>query len=258
MNFENIAIEDLEGGIRLLTINREAKLNALNKKTLEELNLAIDHLEKDDQARVVLVTGSGNKAFVAGADISEFSSFSVEEGKNLAEVGQKTVFNKIENSKLPFIALINGFALGGGLELALACHVRICSDNAKMGLPETSLGLIPGYGGTQRLTQIVGKGHAMEMILTGDMIDAQRALQIGLVNHVVEPEKLIETGKNLGNRMGLRSKNAISVAIEVVNACWDKNLNGFEQEIEAFGKCFGTPDFNEGVSAFMEKRKPNF
>lgn len=258
MNFENILIEEIEGGIRLLTINRESKLNALNQKTLKEISLAIESIEKDEKARVILLTGAGNKAFVAGADISEFSDYSVEEGRFLAENGQKTVFNKIENSKIPCIALINGFALGGGLELALACHFRICSNNAKMGLPEASLGLIPGYGGTQRLTQIVGKGFAMEMILTGDMIDAEKACKIGLVNQVVEAGDLLETGKSLGKRIMLRSKNAVSVAIEVVNSSLNPEVNGFEKEIEAFGKCFGTEDFKEGVSAFLEKRKPNF
>lgn len=257
MNFENLIIEK-EGAIRIITINREQKLNALNGQTLSELHQAFAALENDQEARVILLTGSGNKAFVAGADISEFANYSVEEGKKLAEHGQKTVFDKIEQGKLPCIAVINGFALGGGLELAMACHFRIASTSAKLGLPETSLGLIPGYGGTQRLTQLVGKGLAMEMILTADMIDAERALKIGLVNHVTESENLLEMAKKIAARIVMRSKNATSVAIEVVNSSLDNSVNGFQKEIDSFGKCFGTEDFKEGVSAFLEKRKPNF
>jgi enoyl-CoA hydratase len=205
-----------------------------------------------------VLTGSGEKAFVAGADIKEFADFTTEQGKNLAKEGQDKLFNVIENCTKPVIAAVNGFALGGGLELAMASHIRIASSNARLGLPEVSLGVIPGYGGTQRLAQLVGKGKANEMIFTAGMISAAEALQWGLVNDVCEPTELLEKVTKIADKIKQNSPNAISQAIRAVNASVDNELNGFEVEIEAFGACFGTPDFYEGTSAFIEKRKPNF
>ena len=207
---------------------------------------------------MILITGAGEKAFVAGADISEFADFSVEEGAHLAQKGQELLFDFVENLKTPVIAAVNGFALGGGLELAMACHFRIASENAKMGLPEVSLGVIPGYGGTQRLPQLVGKGRAMEMIMTASMIDAQTALNYGLVNHVVPQEELIAFAKNMAAKIMKNSPKAIATAIESINSNFKDGTNGFEVEIENFGKCFGTDDFKEGTTAFLEKRKADF
>lgn len=257
MNFENILIEQ-ENGLAKVFINRPKKLNALNKKTIEELHEAFKALNNDITTKVILLTGSGEKAFVAGADISEFSHFSVNEGANLAAKGQELLFDFIENLETPVIALMNGFALGGGLELAMACHFRIASTNAKMGLPETSLGVIPGYGGTQRLPQLIGKGRAMELIMTAKMITAEEAKEFGLVNHITSQEELIELGEKLANKIMKNSPVAISKAITAVNACFNNNTNGFKVEIDEFGACFGTDDFKEGTSAFLEKRKATF
>ena len=206
----------------------------------------------------ILLTGDGEKAFVAGADIAEFANFSIEEGKELSAIGQESVFNLIENSPVPVIAAINGFALGGGLELAMSCHIRVASDNAKMGLPEVGLGVIPGYGGTQRLAQLVGKGRAMEMIMTADMINATEAHRIGLVNHVTTLEGLIAKCEEIIAKIHTKSSVAISHAIRSVNAGFTDGVNGFEVEIQEFGNCFGTEDFKEGTTAFVEKRKPIF
>lgn len=257
MKFENLVLE-VKGEILTIIINREKKLNALNRATIEELNLALIHAQKDNTIGAIIITGSGNKAFIAGADISEFSSLNSDEGETIARNGQANVFDIIENSNKPIIAAINGFALGGGLELALACHIRIASENANLGLPEVSLGLIPGYGGTQRLTHLVGKGKAFEMILTGDMISAREALEIGLINHIVSSENLIQKTEELINKILTRSPEAISSAIKAINAATNYKLNGFEVEIEEFGNCFNTDNFKEGVSAFLEKRKPKF
>lgn len=257
MIYENI-LEEMDGSLLTIYINRESKLNALNKDTLAELHLAISKALKNQGISGMIITGSGTKAFVAGADISEFENFDASEGKALAQEGQSKVFNVIQNAGKPIIAAMNGFALGGGLELALACHLRVASDNAKMGLPEVSLGLIPGYGGTQRLTQLIGKGRALEMILTGDMIDSKKAFDYGLVNHVVAPEDLLTKAKSILRIIGQRSPLAVAAAIKSVNAALDTNENGFEIEIEEFSKCFETQDFREGVSAFLEKRKPVF
>lgn len=257
MNFKNILITK-NNGLAKLIINRTSKLNALNKETIEELHEGFKSLDADSSVRVILVTGSGKKAFVAGADISEFAHFSVDEGTRLAAKGQEILFNFVENLSTPVIALVNGFALGGGLELAMACHFRIASDNAKMGLPETSLGVIPGYGGTQRLTQLIGKGKAMELIITAGMITAEEAKSIGLVNYVVPQNELEELGKKLASKIMKNSPKAISKAIESVNANFKHNVNGFEVEIKNFGYCFGTEDFKEGTTAFLEKRKANF
>ena len=257
MNFENILIEK-NNGLATITINRPKKLNALNKATIFELNLAFETLEEDQSVKVIALTGSGDKAFVAGADISEFAHFSVEEGGGLAKTGQEMLFDYVENLSTPVIAAINGFALGGGLELAMSCHFRIASDNAKMGLPEVSLGVIPGYGGTQRLPQLVGKGKAMEMIMTAGMISADEAKEYGLVNHVTNQEELLNLAEKIASKIMRNSSVAISAAIRAINANFEDGVNGFEVEIDEFGDSFGTHDFKEGTSAFLEKRKPNF
>lgn len=257
MKFENLIINK-KGAILTIIINREKKLNALNKETLSELSLAIIDAQKDNSIGVIIISGAGDKAFIAGADISEFLDLSQEEGETLARNGQANVFDLIENSNKPFIAAINGFALGGGLELALACQIRIATDNAKLGLPEVGLGIIPGYGGTQRLTQIVGKGFANEMILTGEMIAADKALQIGVVNYVVPQIEILMKAEELAYKILQRSPEATESAIKAINASLNSKLNGFEVEIEEFGKCFNNSNFKEGVSAFLEKRKPQF
>ncbi len=257
MSYNTILIKK-NGGITIITINRPSKLNSLNKETIEELHDAFKKSNKDNFTKVIIVTGSGEKAFVAGADISEFANFRIKEGKKLAAKGQKILFNYIENLETPVIAAINGFALGGGLELAMACHFRVASDNAKMGLPEVSLGVIPGYGGTQRLPNLVGRGRALEMIMTAGMIDANQALTYGLVNHVTNQEELLPFCMNLASKISRNSSVAISAAIKAVNANYEDGINGFDTEINEFGNCFGTEDFVEGTSAFLEKRKANF
>ncbi len=254
----NTILTNQENAIATVTINRPTKLNALNKETIKELHDVFSKLEKDKEIQVIILTGSGEKAFVAGADISEFSQFSVKEGGKLAAKGQKLLFDFIENLSTPVIAAVNGFALGGGLELAMACHFRVASTNAKMGLPEVSLGVIPGYGGTQRLPQLVGKGRAMEMIMTAGMISAEQGLSYGLVNHVVSQEELISVCEKIAKKISNNSPVAISYAIKAVNAGFMNTVNGYEQEIKAFGACFGTDDFTEGTSAFLEKRKADF
>jgi enoyl-CoA hydratase len=257
MALENIILEH-EKGISTIFINRPGKLNALNRATIQELHETLKLVDKNPEVQVIIITGSGEKAFVAGADISEFAHFSENEGAQLAAEGQQLLFDFIENMKTPVIAAINGFALGGGLELAMACHFRIASDNAKMGLPETSLGLIPGYGGTQRLPQLVGKGRAMEMIMTAGMIDAETAKIYGLVNHVVPQDDLFVTYMTIAARIMKNSPVAIAKAIEAVNANYASGVNGFDVEIKAFGRCFATEDFKEGTTAFLEKRKAAF
>ncbi|MBU3680627.1 MAG: enoyl-CoA hydratase [Flavobacterium sp.] len=257
MNFENILVDQVDA-VAVVTINRPTKLNALNKATLNELHQAFSKLDADTTVRAIVLTGSGEKAFVAGADIAEFANFSVEQGRELASQGQELVFDFIEKCTTPVLAAINGFALGGGLELAMACHFRIASNNAKMGLPEVTLGVIPGYGGTQRLPQLVGKGRAMELILTANMLTAQEALDCGLVNQVVAQTELLELAKSLAEKISKNSPVAIQYAIQAVNASFDKNQNGFSAEINSFGTCFGTADFKEGTTAFLEKRKPDF
>jgi enoyl-CoA hydratase len=257
MNFENLLVA-IENGIGQITINRPSKLNALNVATIKDLHDALENLDDDESVRVIIVTGEGEKAFVAGADISEFAHFSVEEGAQLAAQGQELLFDYVENLKTPTIAAVNGFALGGGLELAMACHFRIASDNAKMGLPEVSLGVIPGYGGTQRLPQLIGKGRAMEMIMTAGMISAEEAFRYGLVNHVVPQAELVEFTKGIAQRIMKNSPMAIGKAIKSINANFKEGVNGFETEIRNFGKCFGTEDFKEGTTAFLEKRKAAF
>jgi enoyl-CoA hydratase len=257
MSYNNI-LSATKDGITTITIDRPSKLNALNVETINELHDAFAKADTDSSAKVIIITGSGEKAFVAGADISEFADFSVFKGAELARKGQELLFDFIENLGTPVIAAVNGFALGGGLELAMAAHFRIASDNARMGLPEVSLGVIPGYGGTQRLPQLVGKGRAMEMIMTAGMIDANTALDYGLINHLVAIEELLPLAEKLAGKMMRNSSVAIAAAIEAVNAGFRDGVDGFDAEIEAFGNCFGTEDFTEGTTAFLEKRKANF
>jgi len=257
MNYENLLIS-IEEKIATVTINRPTKLNALNKATIEDLHKAIKILGKNDDVRVIILTGSGEKAFVAGADISEFANYTVVEGAQLAAEGQELLFDYIQDLKKPVIAAVNGFALGGGLELAMACHFRVASDNAKMGLPEVTLGVIPGYGGTQRLPQLVGKGRAMEMIMTAAMISAEEAKEYGLVNHVVSQSELIDFTTAIAKKIIKNAPFAISRAIKAINANFTDGKNGFDVEIKSFGKCFGTQDFKEGTTAFLEKRKAEF
>ena len=257
MNYENI-LSETSNGITTITINRPKKLNALNKDTIQELHDAFDNANNDESTKVIIVTGSGEKAFVAGADISEFADFDSKKGTKLAAQGQALLFDFVENLSTPVIAAVNGFALGGGLELAMACHFRLASTNVKMGLPETSLGVIPGYGGTQRLPQLVGKGRAMEMVMTAGMIDANQALNYGLVNHVVAQEELLPFAEKIASRIMRNSSVAIGKAIKAINANYKDGKDGYKVEIKQFGKCFGTEDFVEGTTAFLEKRKANF
>jgi len=257
MSYTNILSEE-KNGITTITVNRPNKLNALNKETIKELHDAFKEANKDKNVKVIIVTGSGDKAFVAGADISEFAEFSIEKGSKLAAKGQKLLFDYIENLSKPVIAAVNGFALGGGLELAMACHFRIASDNAKMGLPEVSLGVIPGYGGTQRLPNLVGKGRAMEMIMTAGMINADQVLSYGLVNHVTTQEALMSFCESIALKISRNSSVAISAAIKAINAYNIDGVNGYKVEIKEFGNCFGTDDFIEGTTAFLQKRKANF
>jgi enoyl-CoA hydratase len=257
MEFENIVVLN-SNNICHITINRPKQLNALNAKIIFELNVAINKAQEDSSVRAIILTGSGNKAFVAGADIKEFAHFNASEGEELARNGQKLLFDLIDNLNIPCIAAVNGFALGGGLELAMSCHIRIASDNSKLGLPEVTLGVIPGYGGTQRLTNLVGKGKALEMIVTASMLSANEALQWGLVNHVCAQEDLLILANKIANKIIRNSPMAISKAIKSVNASFNKNLDGFEVEKKEFGSCFESKEFIEGTSAFMQKRKPNF
>ena len=257
MKFENILIEKTNS-LGTIIINRPKKLNALNIATITELHNAFSALNEDSSIKAIIITGSGEKAFVAGADISEFAHFTVEEGEQLAREGQQKLFDFVQNLQTPVIAAVNGFALGGGLELAMASHFRIASDNAKMGLPEVSLGVIPGYGGTQRLAQLVGKGRAMEMVMTAGMITAEDAKNYGLVNYVTTQEELLPLAHKLASKIARNSTVAISAAIKAINDNYNDGVNGYETEISEFGKCFGTKDFKEGTTAFLEKRKADF
>jgi len=253
--YNTLLIEN-QNNICTVTINRPDKLNALNKVVLEELNEVIDEITGNPEIRSAIITGAGPKAFVAGADISEFLGLTHAEGMDLSRKGQY-IFSKIENAPKPIIAAVNGFALGGGCELAMACHFRIASDNAKFGQPEVNLGLIPGYGGTQRLTRLVGKNMAMELILTGKMITAQEALQIGLANKVCTPETLLEEAKKTMSLIISKGPQSIARVIETVNA-FNHTQSGFDFEIQKFGECFGTDEMKEGVNAFLEKRAAKF
>lgn len=254
----NNILTALSEGILTVTVNRPEKLNALSAEVISELGKVLDEVYTNAEIKGVILTGAGPKAFVAGADISEFSSLDGEGGKALAKKGQDLVFNKIENSPKPIIAAVNGFALGGGCELAMACHFRLCSDNAKFGQPEVNLGLIPGYGGTQRLTQLIGKGKAMELMMTGNMITAPEALQMGLVNYVTTAEELVPKTTEILKTILLKAPLAVEAIIELVNASAYGKDNGLENEIDAFGNLFTSADVKEGTMAFMEKRKPVF
>ena len=247
----------LDNGILTVTINRPEKLNALNKTVLTELDEVIRDVYANPAIHAVILTGSGPKAFVAGADISEFLSLSPEKGAALAKIGQD-IFSRIENSPKPIVAAVNGFALGGGCELAMSCHFRTASSNAKFGQPEVNLGIIPGYGGTQRMTQLAGKGKAMELMMSANMIDAGQALQLGLVNHVFEPDQLLPQTEALLQTIISKSPYAVSRVIAAVNASFNNKMNGYDEEARLFGECFGTDDMKEGVTAFLEKRKASF
>jgi len=260
--YSSLLIEK-ENNIATLTINRPDKMNALNKTVLDELDRAIDELNADSSIRSIIITGAGPKAFVAGADISEFKGLNKEQAIAMAEKGQR-IFKKIEDSSKPIVAAVNGFALGGGCELAMSCHFRLASENAKFGQPEVNLGLIPGYGGTQRLTQLVGKGKSMELQMTAHMIDANEAMQLGLVNHVTSPESLLERTKDILTVIQSKAPVAVGKVIECVNvavvsdSAYTNGKSGFDKEVEAFGECFMTEDMKEGTTAFLEKRKANF
>lgn len=251
-------LTDIDQGTMVVTINRPDKMNALNKDVISELAQVLDGIYSNSEIKSVIITGAGEKAFVAGADISEFISLGAAEGAALARKGHEQVFDRIENCPKPVVAAVNGFALGGGCELAMACHFRVASVNAKFGQPEVNLGLIPGYGGTQRLTQLVGKGKAMEMIMTADMVSAEEAKSLGLVNHVVALEELIAKAKEILRKVQTKAPLAVGLAIASVNDAAKGAPNGFENEINRFGDCFSTEDMKEGTNAFIEKRKPVF
>lgn len=255
MDYKHLLVKT-ENNISVVTLNRPQALNALNKELLNELSLFLDAAETDPEIRVIVLTGSGEKSFVAGADIKEFSDFDGRQGELLSREGQERVFDKIENLSKPVIAAVNGFALGGGLELAMSCHFRIASDNSRLGLPEVTLGLIPGYGGTQRLPKLVGKGRAAQMIFTAEMISAQRAYEIGLVNEVVSQGELLERVQTIASKIVSNSSTAIAKAIQTLNA--GDSDSGFDLEIKSFGELFESADFKEGVAAFLEKRKADF
>lgn len=259
----NTLLTHLDNGILTITINRPEKLNALNKEVFNDLDRVMDEVYTNKEIKTVIITGAGTKAFVAGADITEFAGLNKEEAKKLAKRGQD-VFFKIENCPKPVVAAVNGFALGGGCELAMACHFRICSDNAKFGQPEVNLGLIPGYGGTQRLTQLVGKGKSMELQMTAQLMDAAEALQWKLVNHVTTQEQLLIKTTEVLQTIQTKAPIAISKIIECINiavvsdSAYTNGTTGYDKEVECFGECFTTSDMKEGTSAFVEKRKPQF
>ncbi len=250
-------VATLENGIYTITINRPDKLNALNKDVFTDLNTAADEINNNPAIKSAIITGAGAKAFVAGADISEFGGLDKTAAMALAKRGQD-IFLKIENSRKPIVAAVNGFALGGGCELAMACHFRVASENAKFGQPEVNLGLIPGYGGTQRLVHLVGKGKAMEMLMSAHMIDANEAKQLGLVNYVTTAETLLEHTKKILDVINTKAPLAVAGCIKTANAVWDESKNGFAEEIEEFGNAFATEDMKEGTTAFLEKRKAVF
>ena len=257
-SFENLLYDlDVASGILMLTVNRPTKLNALNDATIEEIGRAVQLALADPQVRGILLTGSGEKAFVAGADIAELAALDGARARRSSERGQE-VFSLIEASPKPVVAAVNGFALGGGCELAMACHVRVAADNARFGMPEVTLGLLPGFGGTQRLTQLVGKAKALELMLTADQVKADEALRLGLANHVVPAAELLAFSRQLLARMLSRAPLALGFVIECVNAVFAPSKAGYQQEAEAFGRAFETADFREGTRAFLEKRPAKF
>lgn len=252
-------LTELSEGTLIITINRPDKLNALNAQVFTDIENAVDEIQTNPEIRSAIITGSGSKAFVAGADIAEFANYTKEQAMALSKRGQD-IFFKIENSKKPIVAAVNGFALGGGCELAMACHFRLASENAKFGQPEVNLGLIPGYGGTQRLTQLIGKGKSMELHMTAHLIDANEALQLGLVNYVTDADSLVSKTKEILQTIQSKAPVAISKLIECINIAVtpDHSENGYGKEVAAFGDCFATEDMKEGTTAFLEKRKANF
>jgi enoyl-CoA hydratase len=250
-------ITSLENNVLTITINRPDKLNALNKDVFADLDKVLNEVEKNPEIKSVIVTGAGSKAFVAGADISEFNSLNKEQAVGMAKKVQN-IFLRIENFPKPIVAAVNGFALGGGCELSMACHFRIASDNAKFGQPEVNLGLIPGYGGTQRLVQLIGKGRALELLMSGNMIDAHEAKELGLVNHITSVDNLLEQAKLILAVINSKAPLAIAACIKTANAVYDETINGFELEVKEFGNCFDTEDRKEGTAAFLEKRKASF
>jgi len=256
MNYTTL-LTALENNTLTITINRPDKLNALNKDVINELSQAIDEVYANPDIKSAIITGAGNKAFVAGADISEFTQLDAAQGEELARRGQQLVFDKIEKAPKPIIAAVNGFALGGGCELALACHFIIASENAKFGQPEVNLGLIPGYGGTQRMTQLIGRNRAMQLLMTAEMIDAKKAETYGIANEVVAADELLNRCAEILQLIHTKAPKAIAKVIECINA-FDHTQSGYDKEIKAFGACFGTEDMKEGAAAFLEKRRPHF
>ena len=256
MNYQNLLTE-LNDGILTITINRPDKMNALNQEVLAELDQVFDEVNEQEEIRGVIITGSGEKAFIAGADIAEFADYKSEQAREMSERGHR-IFNKIEATAKPVIAAVNGFALGGGCELAMACHMRVASENAKFGQPEVNLGLIPGFGGTQRLPRYIGKAKALELLLTADMISAQDALTLGLVNYVTSQEELLPKSKSILEKIKSKSPLVIDQIIACVNSHYENGADGFDLEIDEFSKSMNTEDFREGTTAFLEKRKPEF
>ncbi|HSI89858.1 MAG TPA: enoyl-CoA hydratase-related protein [Adhaeribacter sp.] len=254
--FSNLKLE-LQESILTITIARASKMNALNIETVQEIKNAMQEVYDDDEIKGVIFTGEGEKAFVAGADIAEIAELNEMNARRFAERGQE-VFDMIESSSKPVIAAINGFALGGGCELAMACHIRVASENARFGQPEVNLGLIPGYGGTQRMTQLVGKGKALELMMTGDMINAQEALKYNLVNHVVAQDELMPKCREIMHKIIAKAPLAVGLVIDCVNAVYDKEEQGYQTEANSFSRCCASSDFKEGTKAFLEKRKPAF
>jgi enoyl-CoA hydratase len=257
MDFKNLTF-NLDQGILLITVSRPAAMNALNQDTLSELAQKIQESYQSAEIRGIIIIGEGEKAFIAGADIKELSALNQEQAFALAQKGQH-LFKSIENCPKPVIAAVNGFALGGGCELAMACHLRLASENAKFGQPEVNLGIIPGYGGTQRLAQLVGRGKAMELILTGDLVPAQEAKALGLVNHVVaNREELVTLARKIVGKMIAKGPVAIANSIKAINAGFSFENAGYDAEARLFAECAATQDFREGTSAFIEKRQPQF
>lgn len=257
MEYQNLILEK-DGKIAIVKINRPDKLNALNAATMEEIKQVFLALRNDESVYVIILTGSGEKAFVAGADIKELNSLDMISAKAFAEKGQE-IFYSIENMNKPVIAAVNGFALGGGCELALSCHIRLASDNAKFGQPEVNLGIIPGYGGTQRLTRLINSGRSAEMIFTGDLVDANEALRIGLVNHLYPQAELLPKAIEMANKIASKGQHAVRFALKAINIVDQmSDTEGQKYEASLFALCCGTDDFKEGTNAFLEKRKPNF
>ena len=256
VTFENLTFT-VEENIAIIKINRPDKMNALNISTIKEIKKALREAQNDDNIKGIILTGEGPKAFVAGADIAEFSNFSAAQAKEMSETGHET-FDAIEHCEKPVIAAINGFALGGGCELAMSCHMRVAATNAKFGQPEVNLGLIPGYGGTQRLVRLIGRSKATELLLTADMIGAEEAKSLGLINHITAPEELIAKCKEILQKIAKKSPLAVAQILRLINHYYDKKDNGFTEEISEFGHCFDTEDFKEGVDAFLNKRSAQF